>query len=59
MKTCPNCLKKLNDKFTYCNECGVNLDDGGSGGDLKTDYLNVFRKMMEVTYMFLQFMADR
>lgn len=52
MKICPNCFKKLNEKFTYCNKCGVDLDDGGSGKDLKTDYLNVFRKDEGFIYVF-------
>ena len=52
MKTCPNCSKKLNESFKYCNGCGSNLE-GEVIGDFKTDYLNVFKINEEFVYLFL------
>lgn len=51
MKTCPNCSKRLNESFTYCNECGSRLD-GEITGDFKTGHLNVFRQGEEFVYLF-------
>lgn len=51
MKTCPNCFKKLNESFKYCNECGCNLD-GENRGDFSTSYLNVFRIENHFVYLF-------
>lgn len=41
MISCPNCSKKLNETFEYCNECGSSLK-GGDVGDFKTTIVNVF-----------------
>ena len=51
MKTCPNCFKKLNESFEYCNECGSELD-GENRGDFSTSYLNVFEIENEFVYLF-------
>lgn len=51
MKTCPNCLKKLNDNFSYCNECGSDLE-GQNVGDFTTGLLNVFKIDGGFVYLF-------
>lgn len=51
MRICQNCGKKLNRNFTYCYECGCNLDEG-SHGDFKTSHLNVFRNGEDYIYIF-------
>lgn len=51
MKTCPNCSKRLNESFKYCNKCGSNLENEVIG-DFKTDYLNVFKINDEFVYLF-------
>lgn len=51
MKACPNCSKKVNESFSYCNECGSRLDSE-IVGDFRTDYLNVFRIEDEFVYLF-------
>ena len=51
MKTCPNCSKRLNGSFKYCNGCGSNLESQVIG-DFKTDYLNVFKINEEFVYLF-------
>jgi hypothetical protein len=51
MKTCPNCLKKLNNNFSYCNECGSELE-GQNVGDFRTGLLNVFKIDGEFAYLF-------
>lgn len=42
MKICPNCAKKLNERFEYCNACGSKLD-GEFAGDFRTDIRNLFK----------------
>ncbi|MEE1336133.1 zinc ribbon domain-containing protein [Methanobrevibacter sp.] len=51
MKTCPNCSKKLNETFKYCNECG-SIIESEVVGDFKTDYINVFEIEDEFVYLF-------
>jgi hypothetical protein len=51
MKACPNCSKRVNGNFTYCNACGSRLD-GEKTGDFTTDYLNVFHVDDEYVYLF-------
>ena len=51
MNICPNCLKKVNENFTYCNGCGSTMD-GEREGDFKTDFLNVFKMDGGFAYLF-------
>ena len=51
MKICPNCLKELNDNFTYCRQCGCRIESGKKG-DFKTEFLNVFFIEDEFVYLF-------
>ena len=51
MKTCPNCQKRLNENFTYCNECGSRAD-GEIVGNFLTSLLNVFQIDDEYMYVF-------
>ncbi|MBR4448532.1 hypothetical protein [Methanobrevibacter sp.] len=51
MNTCPNCLKKLNENFAYCYECGSEID-GEIIGDFKTNLLNVFQVNNGYIYIF-------
>lgn len=48
---CPNCEKKLSEKFTYCYECGCNVGEGVLG-DFKTPHMNVFKDNEEFIYIF-------
>jgi len=51
LKSCPNCAKKLNDNYTFCWECGCNLNSGDLG-DFKTGLLNVFKNNQEFIYIY-------
>ena len=51
MNICPNCLKKLNENFVYCNECECKVDEE-TKGDFKTNFLNVFKINHEFIYLF-------
>ena len=51
MNTCLNCLKKLNENFTYCYECGSEVG-GEMIGDFSTNLLNVFHINNEYVYIF-------
>lgn len=50
MNTCPNCQKRLNENFTYCNECGSRVD-GEIMGNLRTNFMNVFQ--INNVYMYI------
>lgn len=51
MRTCPNCSKSLNENFTWCWQCGCNLEEGNLG-DFTTPHLNVFRSDEDYIYIF-------
>lgn len=51
MNICPNCFKKLNENFTYCNKCGSRVDEE-CRENLKTNFLNVFKRDSGFIYIF-------
>ena len=51
MKVCPNCGKKVNEKFVYCRNCGSRMD-GEIVGDFTTDIPNLFKNDDGYYYLF-------
>ena len=51
MINCPNCNKKMNERFEYCRLCGSKLN-GENLGDYSTEINNLFKDNEGYYYLF-------